>query len=82
MGYTVNLRKSSRCLSFPPAKVKRTADRLEIYFTRLQRCGLNIAEIDIDVIVRQRLSQRIPERDTMCGRSRPGRIGAALTPRS
>jgi transposase len=45
---------------FPPAEAKRILDRLEFHFTPKHGSWLNVAEIELSVLSRQCLDQRIP----------------------
>jgi hypothetical protein len=47
--------------AFPPAEAKRLADRLEIHFTPKHGSWLNMAEIELSVLARQCLGQRLPD---------------------
>ena len=46
---------------FPPAEAKRILDRLEFHFTPKHGSWLNVAEIELSVLSRQCLDQRIPD---------------------
>ena len=46
---------------FPPAEAKQILDRLELYYTPKHASWLNMAEIELSVISRQCLKQRIPD---------------------
>jgi transposase len=46
---------------FPPAEAKRLLDRLEFHFTPKHGSWLNMAEIELSVLSRQCLEQRIPD---------------------
>ncbi len=48
--------------AFPPAEAKRLADKLEIHHTPKHGSWLNMAEIELSVLQRQCLSQRLPDR--------------------
>ena len=50
---------------FPPAEAKRLADRLEIHCTPRHGSWLNIAEIELSVLARQCLAERIPDATTL-----------------
>ncbi|MCY4303388.1 MAG: transposase, partial [Aestuariivita sp.] len=50
---------------FEPAEAKRNAARFEIHYTPKHGSWLNIAEIEINVLTRQCLARRIPDRETM-----------------
>ena len=45
--------------AFPPAKAKRLADRLEIHYTPKHGSWLNMAEIELSVLARQCLAERM-----------------------
>ena len=47
--------------AFPPAEAKRLADRLEIHYTPKHGSWLNMAEIELSVLARQCLGQRLPD---------------------
>ena len=51
--------------AFPPAEAKRLADRLEIHYTPKHGSWLNMAELELSVLQRQCLRQRLPDRDAM-----------------
>jgi hypothetical protein len=51
--------------AFPPAEAKRIADKLEIHHTPKHGSWLNIAEIELSVLSRQCLDQRIPDISTL-----------------
>ena len=51
--------------AFPPAEAKRLADRLEIHHTPKHGSWLNMAELELSVLQRQCLRQRLPDRDAM-----------------
>jgi len=46
--------------AFPPAEAKRLADRLELHHTPKHGSWLNMAEIELSVLGRQCLDQRLP----------------------
>jgi transposase len=46
--------------TFPPEEAKRLRDRLEIHYTPKHGSWLNMAEIEINVLVNHGLSKRIP----------------------
>jgi hypothetical protein len=52
---------------FPPAEAKRLADKLEIQYTPKQGSWLNMAEIELSVLSRQCLDQRVPDVTTLIG---------------
>ena len=47
--------------AFPPTEARRLIDKLEIHDTPKQGSGLNLAEIELGVLGRQCLAQRIPD---------------------
>ena len=51
--------------AFQPEEAKRIADRLEIHYTPKHGSWLNMAEIEMSVLVRQCLSRRIPDQDAL-----------------
>jgi hypothetical protein len=51
--------------AFPPAEAKRLADKLEIHHTPKHGSWLNMAEIELSVLSRQCLADRVPDRDTL-----------------
>ena len=53
--------------AFPPAEARRIAERLEIHFTPKHLGWLHLAEIELSVLARQRLDQRIPDREALLG---------------
>jgi hypothetical protein len=48
--------------AFEPAEAKRLADKLEIHYTPRHGSWLNMAEIELSVMGRQCLAQRIPDK--------------------
>lgn len=50
---------------FPPAEAKRLADKLEIHPTPKHGSWLNMAEIELSVLSRQCLEQRVPDFATL-----------------
>ena len=52
---------------FAPAEAKRLADKLEIHYTPKHGSWLNIAEIELSVLSRQCLDQRVPDFQTLEG---------------
>jgi len=52
--------------AFPPAEAKRLADRLEIHHSPKHGSWLNMAEIELAILGRQCLDQRIPDVPTLC----------------
>ncbi len=51
--------------AFSPAEAKRLADKLEIHYTPKHGSWLKMAELELSVLQRQCLRQRLPDRDTM-----------------
>jgi hypothetical protein len=51
--------------AFPPAEAKRLVDRLEVHYTPKHGSWLNMAELELAVLERQCLAQRLPDRDAM-----------------
>ena len=51
---------------FPPAEAKALADRLEIHYTPKHASWLNIAEIELSVLVRQGLAHNIATIEEFC----------------
>jgi hypothetical protein len=51
--------------AFPPAKAKRLADKVEIHHTPKHGSWLNMAELELSVLQRQCLTQRLADRDAM-----------------
>ena len=51
--------------TFEPAEASRLADRFEVHHTPKHGSWLNMAEIEINVLSRQCLDRRIPDRETM-----------------
>lgn len=51
--------------AFAPAEAKRILDRLEIHYTPKHGSWLNIAEIELSILSRQCLDQRIPDQQTL-----------------
>jgi hypothetical protein len=47
--------------AFPPAEARRIAEKLEIHYTPKHGSWLNMAEIELSVLSRQCLKQRIPD---------------------
>ncbi len=54
-------RPASLYEAFPPQEAKRLADKLEIHYTPKHGSWLNIAEIELSVLSRQCLNQRVPD---------------------
>jgi hypothetical protein len=53
--------------AFDPAEARRLLEKLEIHYTPKHGSWLNIAEIELSVLARQCLEQRIPDRETLTG---------------
>jgi DDE superfamily endonuclease len=51
--------------AFPPAEAKRLADKLEIHYTPKHGSWLNMAELELSVLARQCLAERIPAKATL-----------------
>jgi hypothetical protein len=51
--------------AFPPAEARRLTDKLEIHHTPKHGSWLNMAELELSVLARQCLAQRLPDRDAM-----------------
>ena len=51
--------------AFPPAEAKRLADKLEIHHTPKHGSWLNMAELELSVLQRQCLRQRLGDRDAL-----------------
>ncbi len=51
--------------AFPPAEAKRLADKLEIHYTPKHGSWLNMAELELSVLQRQCLRQRLADRAAM-----------------
>lgn len=51
--------------AFPPAEAKRLAAKLDIHHTPKHGSWLNMAELELNVLQRQCLGQRIPDREAM-----------------
>jgi len=51
--------------AFPPAEAKRLTDKLEIHHTPNHGSWLNMAELELSVLQRQCLRQRLPDRAAM-----------------
>jgi len=51
--------------AFPPAEAKRIGDKLEIHYIPKHGSWLNIAEIELSILSRQCLDQRIPDVSTL-----------------
>jgi hypothetical protein len=53
--------------AFDPAEARGLLERLEIHYTPKHGSWLNMAEIELSVLARQCLEQRIPDRETLTG---------------
>lgn len=51
--------------AFAPAEAKRIADKLEIHYTPKHGSWLDMAEIELSVLSRQCLGQRLPSKEAM-----------------
>jgi len=51
--------------AFPPAEARRLASRLEIHYTPKHGSWLNMAEIELSVLGRQCLNQRLADEETL-----------------
>jgi len=51
--------------AFVPAEARRIARKLEIHYTPKHGSWLNMAEIELSVLARQCLDQRIPDQETL-----------------
>ncbi len=56
--------------TFDPAEAKRLADKLEIHYTPKHGSWLNMAEIELSVLSRQCLDQRVPDFETLKAETR------------
>jgi hypothetical protein len=59
---------SSLYEAFPPSEARRLAERFEIHHTPKHASWLNMAEIEIGVMSRQCLKERIPSQDIMASK--------------
>ena len=50
---------------FAPQEAKRLADRLEFHYTPKHGSWLNMAEIELSILARQCLAERIPDAETL-----------------
>jgi hypothetical protein len=57
--------KASLYEAFPPAEAKRLADKLEIHYTPKHGSWLNMAEIELSVLARQCLRDRLANAQTL-----------------
>ena len=51
--------------AFAPAEARRIAERLEIHYTPKHGSWLNMPEIEIGMMTRQRLDRRLPDQGTL-----------------
>ena len=51
--------------AFMPAEAKRLADKLEVHYTPKHGSWLNMAEIELSVLARQCLSERMTDKDNL-----------------
>jgi hypothetical protein len=51
--------------TFPPAEARRLAKKLEFHYTPKHGSWLNMAELELSVLSRQRLDRRIPDEATL-----------------
>jgi hypothetical protein len=51
--------------AYPPKEARRLIDKLEIHYTPKHGSWLNMAEIELSVLGRQCLDQRIPDMNTL-----------------
>lgn len=58
---------SSLYAAFKPEEARRIAERIEIHYTPKHGSWLDMAEIEIGVMVRQCLNRRIPDQDALKG---------------
>lgn len=56
---------SSLYETFQPAEARRLIDRLEMHFTPKHGSWLNIAEIELRILINQCLNRRIPDKQTL-----------------
>jgi len=56
---------SSLYETFKPAEARRLLDRLEIHYTPKHGSWLNIAEIELRILIDQCLNRRIPDKQTL-----------------
>jgi hypothetical protein len=57
--------KASLYAHFPPAEAHRIASKVELHYTPKHGSWLNMAEIELSVLGRECLAQRIPDRETL-----------------
>lgn len=58
-------RPASLYKAFAPAEAKRILDKLELHYTPKHGSWLNMAEIELSVLSRQCLAQRIPDSESL-----------------
>jgi transposase len=58
-------RGASLYKTFAPEEARRILDKLEIHYTPKHGSWLNMAEIELSILSRQCLDQRIPDQDTL-----------------
>ena len=58
--------KASLYDTFPAEEARRIARRLEFHYTPKHGSWLNMAEIELSVLARGCLGQRLPDEDTLC----------------
>jgi hypothetical protein len=51
--------------TFPPAQARRLTEKLEFHYTPKHGSWLNMVEIELSVLARQCLDQRLPDRDSV-----------------
>jgi len=51
--------------AFEPDEARRIVEKLEFHYTPKHGSWMNIAEIEISILVRQCLSRRIPDQETL-----------------
>jgi len=51
--------------AFPPEQARRLAAKVEIHYTPKHGSWLNMAEIELSVLARQCLNQRLPDADAL-----------------
>ena len=59
--------------AFEPAEAKALSDRFEFVYTPTHRSWLNVAEVELNVMIRQCLNRRIDSIDSCAPKSPPGR---------
>jgi hypothetical protein len=69
--------------AFAPAEAKRILDKLEFHYTPTHGSWLNMAEIELSVLTRQCLNQRIPDlqqlqREVTAWEKRRNRLGRTI----